>query len=211
MTVTRQFRMAPSLARLMSRAGGPHRTIIEGHLSAHAGKTVFVTLEADQCHLVTSRLAPDETWVEERTLIPRAHAEALLGLCVGQISFEQLPLPLPGQEPVLLVRYLEPGPLAVLTVTFDDQRHADGYQPPLWFGTEVTGEYPYERRYMALNGLPALAEEALSNGQLDAVLDLLDQISSLGGQHAADGMAADKIEVLVERDDRRRPSTRSVA
>jgi hypothetical protein len=39
----------------------------------------------------------------------------------------------------------------------------------------ATGEEPYERRYLALNGLPSFPEMPLSSLQVEAVLDLLDR------------------------------------
>jgi hypothetical protein len=76
---------------------------------------------------------------------------------------------------MLLDRVIYPDRCDILTVEFDDQHEAEAFGPAPWFGPEVTGEDAYERRYLALNGLPTLPEMPLSSLQVEAVLDLLDQ------------------------------------
>lgn len=44
--------------------------------------------------------------------------------------------------------------LVVVEVEFGDEDAARGFNPPGWFGREVTGEAPYANRSLACDGLP---------------------------------------------------------
>ena len=44
--------------------------------------------------------------------------------------------------------------LVVVEVEFDDEQAARAFEPPSWFGREVTGEEPYANRSLACDGLP---------------------------------------------------------
>jgi len=177
MKTARRFLLDPSLARIIIRECGVDRQIIEGYLSAQPGRNQFVRSEADQCYLVVPLLGPAGEPMEEPASIPQTHGESLFELSVGQISYTRVCLPVqsPVSPKMLLDRVIYPDRCDILTVEFDDQQEAEAFSPAPWFGMEVTGEDAYERRYLALNGLPALPEMSLSSLQVDAVLDLLDQ------------------------------------
>jgi CYTH domain-containing protein len=177
MKTTRRFLLDPSLARLIFRECGADRQIIEGYLSVQPGRNQFVRSEADQCYLVVPLLGLAGEPVEEPAPIPQTHGESLFELSVGQISYTRVCLPVqsPVSQTMILDRVIHPDRCDVLTVEFDDPQQAEAFSPAPWFGPEVTGEDTYERRYLALNGLPALPEMPLSSSQLEAVLDMLDQ------------------------------------
>jgi hypothetical protein len=84
-----------------------------------------------------------------------------------------------------------------MTVEFDDQQEADAFSPAPWFGPEVTGEDTYERRYLALNGLPLRPELPLSSLQVEAVLDMLDQAKQ--GTDAIHQSTAHEVVVALAR------------
>ena len=44
--------------------------------------------------------------------------------------------------------------LVVVEVEFDDEQSARGFDPPAWFGRELTGEPAYANRTLACEGLP---------------------------------------------------------
>ena len=44
--------------------------------------------------------------------------------------------------------------LVVVEVEFGDEEAARAFEPPGWFGREVTGEAPYANRSLACDGLP---------------------------------------------------------
>ncbi|GEO19097.1 hypothetical protein MAE02_67930 [Microvirga aerophila] len=177
MKTARRFLLDPSLARIIMRECGVDQQVIEGYLSAQSGRNQFVRSEADQCYLVVPLLGPAGEPVDEPAPIPQTHGESLFELSVGQISYTRVCLPVrsPVSQKMLLDRVIYPDRCDILTVEFDDQQEAEAFSPAPWFGPEVTGEDTFERRYLALNGLPTLPEMLLSSLQVEAVLDLLDQ------------------------------------
>jgi CYTH domain-containing protein len=44
--------------------------------------------------------------------------------------------------------------LVVVEVEFPDEQAARAFEPPAWFGRELTGELPYANRSLACDGLP---------------------------------------------------------
>ncbi|MBM6584198.1 hypothetical protein ILT44_28800 [Microvirga sp. BT689] len=195
----RRFLVSPCIARLISRERGVDRQVVEGYLSSQPGKDQLIRLEADQAHFVLSGQDPEGNLVEKLAPLPREHSEALFGLCVGQISYDRLHLlPRAGlSHTIQLDRVVYPGSLDLITVEFDNGPQAQAFEVPTWFGPEVTTEYTYEWRYIALNGLQANVEVPLSSQQVEAVLDLLDQ--SRQDTHTNNMSAADEVIVALSR------------
>jgi CYTH domain-containing protein len=195
----RRFLVAPCIARLISRERGFDRQVVEGYLSSQPGKDQFIRLEADQAHFVLSGQDATGEVVEKHAPLPREHAEALFGLCIGQISYDRLHMPPQSglSQKIQLDRVVYPGSLDLITVEFDDPQQAETFEIPLWFGPEVTTEYPYEWRYIALNGLQSNLEVPLSSQQIEAVLDMLDQ--SRPTAQASNMSAADDVIVALSR------------
>ena len=87
-----------------------------------------------------------------------------------------------------LDRVIYPDRCDILTVEFDGQQQAEAFSPAPWFGPEVTGEDTYERRYLALNGLPALQRcrsRACSLRPSSIMLDQAKQATEATRQSAA--------------------------
>jgi CYTH domain-containing protein len=195
----RRFLVSPCIARLMARERGFDRQIVEGYLSSQTGKDQLIRLEADQAHFVLSEQDPAGDPVEKLAPLPREHAEALFGLCIGQISYDRLHVPPQSglSHAIQLDRVVYPSSFDLITVEFDDVQQAEAFQVPIWFGPEVTTEFTYEWRYIALNGLQANLEVPLSSQQVEAVLDMLDQ--SRTATNANNGSAADDVIVALSR------------
>jgi CYTH domain-containing protein len=195
----RRFLVSPCIARLMARERGFDRQIVEGYLSSQPGKDQLIRLEADQAHFVLSGQDQSGDVVEKLAPLPREHAEALFGLCIGQISYDRLHLPSqPGlSHAIQLDRVVYPSSFDLITVEFDDVQQAESFPVPTWFGPEVTTEFTYEWRYIALNGLQSNLEVPLSSQQVEAVLDMLDQ--SQAAPHANNVSAADEVIVALSR------------
>ena len=177
MKTSRRFLVSPCIARLISRDRGVDRQIVEGYLSSQPGKDQFIRLEADQAHFVLSGQNASGDLMEKLAPLPREHAEALFGLCIGQISYDRLHVP-PQEglsQCIHLDRVMYPGSLDIITVEFDAAQKAEAFEVPTWFGHEITAEYCYEWRYIALNGPPSTLEVPLSSQQVEAVLDVLDR------------------------------------
>jgi CYTH domain-containing protein len=195
----RRFLVSPCIARLIARERGADRQVVEGHLSSQPGKDQFIRLEADQAYFVLSGRASSGQVVEKLAPLPREHAEALFGLCIGQISYDRLHLPLqsgPSQK-MQLDRVVYPSSFDLITVEFDDGQQAEVFEAPPWFGPEVTSEFTYEWRYIALNGLQASLEVPLSSQQVEAVLDMLDHVPS--ATQASHVTAAEDVIVALSR------------
>jgi CYTH domain-containing protein len=195
----RRFLVSPCIARLIARERGVDRQIVEGYLPSQPGKDQLIRLEADQAHFVLSGQDPSGDVVEKPAPLPREHAEALFGLCIGQISYDRLHLPPQSglSHAVQLDRVMYPSSFDLITVEFDSIQHAEGFEVPTWFGPEVTTEFTYEWRYIALNGLQSNLEVPLSSQQVEAVLDMLDQ--SQAAPHANNVSAADDVIVALSR------------
>jgi hypothetical protein len=148
---------------------------------------------------VLSGQNPEGDLVEKLAPLPREHAEALFDLCIGQISYDRLHLPPQSglSQKIQLDRIVYPGSLDLITVEFDDVQQAEAFEVPTWFGPEVTSEFTYEWRYIALNGLQANLEVPLSSQQVEAVLDMLDQ--SRAATKESNMSAADDVIVALSR------------
>jgi CYTH domain-containing protein len=191
MSIVRRFLIAPSLARLVRKERGATR-IVEGYFPAQSGRSSHVLVDGSQCHLVLATSGPEGLPVEERTEVPRGHAEALLDVCAGKAVFDRARIALPGGREAQVDRFSAPGPFDLVSVEFDGHEEADRFYAPAWFGPEVTGQGAYDRRAMALEGLPPAGEASLSNGALDALLDVLED--RFGAQRYAPAPAAPRRE-----------------
>ncbi len=173
MTVVRRFLMASSLARLISRERGS-RPIIEGYFAAQQGRVSYVVQDGERSQLVLGSEPTGSALVEERTDIPPAHAEALLAVCAGRLTLERSALGIDGGAEVLIERIIEPGALNTVTVEFHNEEEAEAFTPPAWFGHEITTEPSFGRQVISFNQMPDVGEVPLSNGIVEAVLDVLE-------------------------------------
>lgn len=178
MTTVRRFLVAPSLARLVRKERGSVR-VMEGYFPTQSGRNSHVQVEGTQCHLVLVTPAADGRAAEERTEVPRAHADALLDVCGGKAVYDRTRVALGGGREAVLDRFTQPGPLDLISVEFDQEQAASTFYAPGWFGPEVTVEPAFDRRAMALEGLPQAPDVPLSNAALDSLLDNLEERSSV--------------------------------
>jgi CYTH domain-containing protein len=172
MSTVRRFLVAPSLVRLIRKERGGAR-ITEGHFAPQGGRSSFVRVDGQNCQLVLVNKGPDGIPVEERTDVPRAHGDALLDVCPGKSAYDRTNLTIGGRE-IAIDRYVTPGSLDLISVVFDSDGEAAGFQAPNWFGRDVSGDPAFERQSLAIQGVPAAEEVPLNNAALDAVLDLIE-------------------------------------
>lgn len=173
MTIVRRYLLAPSFARLIRKERGSAR-VTEGYFPTQSGRNSHVVVEAGQCHLVLVTPENGAAPNEERTEVPRAHADALLDVCAGKTVYERARIPVGSGREALVDRITHPGVLDLVSVEFADRDEAAGFLPPQWFGPEVTGDASFDRRAIAIEGVPQAGEIALSNAALEALLDALD-------------------------------------
>ena len=172
MSTTRRFLISPPLARLLRRDRGGSR-VTEGHFPNQTGCSSHVYLDAETSSLVLLTAAADGSPLEERTDVPRAHAEALLDVAPGKADYARTRLNVAGRE-VWIDRFVTPGPLDLIQVNFENQDEAAAFTPPAWFGPEVTSDHAYLTRSIALHELPDVPDVPLSNAALDGLLDALE-------------------------------------
>lgn len=184
MSVVRRFLVAPSLARLIRKERGGSR-VTEGYFAPQAGRTSFVRIDGQDCHLILVTTDANGRASEQKTEVPRAHGDALLDVCSGKAAYDRTTLPLGNGRDAVLDRYVTPPGLNLATVTFDDENAASGFLPPAWFSTDVSADGSYDRLSVATSGVPATGEVGLTNAALDAVLDLVEPRFGFGSGSGA--------------------------
>ena len=181
----RSFLLASSLARLAAKARGGLR-ITEGYFPAVNERSTSVQVEGETAAILVTTSGPG-VGDPERAQIPRAHAEALLAVTAGQIDRLRTHLSI-DTHPIRLDRIVSPGLLDLITVEFDSDEDARGFQPPAWFGPEVSDEPGYQDSALGLKGLPATRDLEATNAALDSLLDVLEDrtlAAEGGGAHGS--------------------------
>jgi CYTH domain-containing protein len=182
MNTARVFLLAPALARLIEKERGGHH-IRQGYFPDRPDRGIHVQVEGETGQLILVAHQPTGP-VEQATDIPRSQAEALLELVAGRVEYLRVSLPI-GPQPVTLRRFVTPGPLDLITVIGEPSKQIRTFQPPAWFGPEVTGDPAYQARAMALAGLPAAPEVEVTDAALHSLLDTLDGRSGAHEPQAA--------------------------
>jgi CYTH domain-containing protein len=172
MSTTRRFLIASSLARLIRKDRGGAR-VTEGYFPNQTGRSSHVHVEGDRGSLVLVTAPANGTPAEERTDVPRTHAEALLDVAPGKVEYARSRLTAAGRE-IRVDRFVRPGPLDLISVEFDNDEQASSFRAPLWFGPEVTNDAAYQNRAIALGTLPQVPDVSLTNAALDSLLDAIE-------------------------------------
>ena len=173
MAIVRRFLIAPAFARLVRKERGAVR-VTEGYFPNQSGRQSHVLVEGSQCHLVLVTPGNGGTPTEERTEVPRGHADALLDVCAGKAVYDRSRVAIGGGRDAFIDHLVTPGALDLVTLEFDDEAEAGRFQPAPWFGPDVSGRDGYDNRAIALQGLPGGTDVAISNAALEALLDTLE-------------------------------------
>jgi CYTH domain-containing protein len=171
MSTSRRYLIASSLARLIRKERGGNR-VTEGHFPNQADRSSYVIVEGEKGSLVLITNGSGAP-VEERTDVPRAHAEALLDVTPGKVDYVRSHLTV-GTRDIHINRFVTPGPLDMISVDFETEEEARDFRPLSWFGPDVTADSVYQNRSIALEGLPTVPEVPISNAALNSVLDTLE-------------------------------------
>lgn len=171
MVTSRRYLIASSLARLIRKERGGNR-VTEGHFPNQADRSSFVVVEGDKGSLVLVHASAGGP-IEERTEVPRAHAEALLDVTPGKLDYLLTHLTV-GTRDIQILRFVTPGPLDLISVSFESEDEARDFRPLSWFGADVTMEVPYQNRSIALEGAPQAPDVPMSNAALNSLLDALE-------------------------------------
>jgi CYTH domain-containing protein len=173
MAIVRRFLIAPAFARLVRKERGAVR-VTEGYFPNQSGRQSHVLVEGSQCHLVLVTPGNGGAPTEERTEVPRGHADALLDVCAGKAVYDRSRVAIGGGRDAFIDHLVTPGALDLVTLEFDDDAEAGRFQPAPWFGPDVSGRDGYDNRTIALQGLPGGTDVAISNAALEALLDTLE-------------------------------------
>src|SRR5215208_1546067 len=122
----RQFIIAPSLARLIEKERGGER-VRQGYFPDRPDRSTHVQVEGETGHLILVTNGPHGA-AEEAVDISRPQAEALLNLATGRIEYLSLSLNI-GPQPATIHRFLTPGPLDLISLTFRHDESARVFQP----------------------------------------------------------------------------------
>jgi CYTH domain-containing protein len=171
MSTTRVFLLASALARLLEKERGGH-LVQQGFFPEGTGRSTHVQVSAEAGHLVLVS-NPSASPLEEPAEISRSQAEALLDLAAGRTEYLSASLTIVSHT-AAIQRFVTPGPLDLISMTFKHDKPARKFQPPAWFGPEVTSDPSYQSRAMALAGLPSTPEVEVTNEALNSLLDALD-------------------------------------
>lgn len=194
MVAYRRYLIASSLARLIRKERGGNR-VTEGHFPNQADRSSFVIVDGDKGILVLLQNGANGP-VEERTDVPRAHAEALLDVTPGKLDYLLTNLTV-GTRDIQIARFVTPGPLDMISVSFESEEEAKDFRPLSWFGPDVTSDTVYQNRSIALEGLPQIPDVSLTNAALNSLLDTLENRYSSARSYAPAHQTRNAAEVEV--------------
>jgi CYTH domain-containing protein len=170
MSTTRVFLLASSLARMIEREREGD-LVRQGFFPERTGRSTHVQVAGETGHLIlVSHHAAGP--LEEPAEISRSQAEALLDLTAGRTEYLSIPIDM-GSHSATIQRFVTPASLDLISIAFRQDKIARKFQPPVWFGPEVTSEPTYQVRSLALTGLPSAPEVEITNEALHSLLDAL--------------------------------------
>ncbi|ANY82920.1 hypothetical protein BB934_32385 (plasmid) [Microvirga ossetica] len=170
MSITRVFLLASGLARLIEKERAGQR-VQQGYFPEDHDQSTHVQVSGDAGHLVLASHGAKGP-VEDAAEISRAQAEALLELTAGQIAYLSISLTVDSHT-ATIQRFLTPGSLDLISMAFKHDKAARAFQPPAFFGPEITADPSFRLRAIALDGRPAVPEVEVTNAALHSLLDAL--------------------------------------
>ncbi|WP_147282509.1 hypothetical protein [Microvirga subterranea] len=175
MSSTRRFLLAPSLARLIEKERGARR-LTDGFFPERSNRSAFVRVGDVVGSLILVEGNTHDA-AQYAAAIPAAHAFALLECTAGRAEYRETELKL-GDLTARIHRFANPGPLDFVAIDFDADDNMHAFDPPPWFGPEVTAAPEYQPRNLVFDGLPEAREVEITNAALTSLLDLLDGASA---------------------------------
>jgi CYTH domain-containing protein len=171
MNTNRVFLLASALARLIEKERGGH-LVRQGFFPDRTGRSAHVQVSSDTGHLILvvhHAAGP----LEEPAEISRTQAEELLELTAGWIEYLSIAIDT-GSHSAIIQQFITPASLNLISVAFKHDKAARKFQPPAWFGPEVTSDLGYGARAIAIAGLPSTPEVEVTDAALNSLLDTLD-------------------------------------
>jgi CYTH domain-containing protein len=175
------------VARLIRKERvGEH--VREGYFPGQTQRSTFVQIEETHSSLILEAGADGTS--EERADLPPAHAQALLAVSHSQVEYLRTRLSI-GSHEMQVLHFIRPASLDLVAVAVpSEDKH--NLHPLPWFGPEVSAEPAYQRRRLALDGVPDERDVDVTNEALSHLQE--DRFSTWPGPHAAtisDSSAAD--------------------
>jgi CYTH domain-containing protein len=134
----------------------PCEGITQGYVSIDANGTEVRLRAKGGRHTLGVKSGPSRTRVEEEIEIERRCFESLWPLTEGRrIEKRRFAIPADGAADRLIELDVYGGDLSGLVtaeVEFPSEREADEFEPPVWLGTEVTGDPGYSNQSLAQRG-----------------------------------------------------------
>jgi CYTH domain-containing protein len=171
MSTTRVFLLAPALARLIEKEWRAH-LVQQGFFPEGAGRSTHVQVAGETGHLILIS-QPSVDPQEEAAEISRLQAEVLLELTAGRTEYLSIGLTI-ASHTATVQRFIIPAQLDLISLAFKHAKSGRKFQPPAWFGPEVTSDLTYQPRSIALAGLPSAPEVEVTDAALHSLLDMLD-------------------------------------
>jgi hypothetical protein len=160
---------ARSLTRLIEKERERHR-VRHGYVLNRPDRGTHVQVEGEAGQLILVANHPDGP-VDEVTDSPSSRSGASVAGCWAGGGPECQPDHRP--HTLTVRRFLTPGSLDLIMVTFVHSKQARKFQPLAWFSPEGTGDSAYQGRSMALSGLPSAPEVEDTDAALHSLLDTL--------------------------------------
>jgi CYTH domain-containing protein len=171
MSTTRVFLLASALARLIEKERGGD-LVRQGFFPERTGRSAHVQVSGNTGHLILVSQPPASP-LEEPAEISRTQAEELLELTAGRIEYLSIAIDT-GSHSAIIQQFITPASLNLISVAFKHDKAARKFQPPAWFGPEVTSDLGYGTRAIAIAGLPSTPEVEVTDAALNSLLDTLD-------------------------------------
>jgi len=171
MTSTRAFLLASGLARLIERERAG-TLVRQGYFPEQPQRSTHVQLTGEVGHLVLTSHSAKGPAEDAAEISPR-QAEVLLALCAGQVEYLSISIEI-GSQVASILRFVTPAQLDLISMAFRDDKTARKFQPPAWFGPEVSADPSYRLRSIALASQPTMPEVEVTNAALISLLDTVD-------------------------------------
>jgi CYTH domain-containing protein len=171
MSTTRVFLLASALARLIEKERGGD-LVRQGFFPERTGRSAHVQVSGNTGHLILVSQPPASP-LEQPAEISRTQAEELLELTAGRIEYLSIAIDT-GSHSAIIQQFITPASLNLISVAFKHDKAARKFQPPAWFGPEVTSDLGYGARAIAIAGLPSTPEVEVTDAALNSLLDTLD-------------------------------------
>jgi adenylate cyclase len=148
----------------------PAEAIAQGYLARDGERQVEVRVRQKAGrHFLTVKVGGGQSRIEvELPLEPHDFAALWPATEGRRIAKTRRRLPIPDSADCTIELDVYEGALAglcVAEVEFPDEAAAHAFQPPAWFGREVTDDPAYRNAALARDGLPPASHPALTHGR----------------------------------------------